>query len=255
MPGATLRRSMAHLGDSQRAPLRYSFMPSRRHSLQTGSVLRAMNRCSRRRGTLASRVVRLARHECLAFSFGSARHSCLAFGARRGCLAYRFSDAPLLRRPAAVVRQRRDVLDGLDVHAGLLKRRDGAFAARTRPLDADLDLFHAELRGPLGDHLGGALGGEGRTLAAALEADRAGGGVAQRVAVGVSHRDDGVVERRLDVGDAPADVAALLAFLALGHFRLAPGERTSRGETRSARPHFPATWCLLAGFFDALLAG
>jgi hypothetical protein len=34
-------------------------------------------------------------------------------------------------------------------------------------------------------------------------------------AVGVGDGDDGVVERRLDVGDAPADVAALFAFLAL----------------------------------------
>ena len=41
--------------------------------------------------------------------------------------------------------------------------------------------------------------------------------VAQRVAVGVGDGDDRVVERRLDVGDAPADVPSLLAFLALGH--------------------------------------
>src|SRR5581483_1740446 len=42
MPGAMLRRSMAHLGLSQRLPLRNSLMPSRRHNLQTGSVVRAM---------------------------------------------------------------------------------------------------------------------------------------------------------------------------------------------------------------------
>ena len=39
MPGGALRRSMAHLGLSQRVPLRYSFMPSRRQSRQTGSSM------------------------------------------------------------------------------------------------------------------------------------------------------------------------------------------------------------------------
>src|SRR5262249_20800693 len=81
----------------------------------------------------------------------------------------------------------------------------------------DLDLLQAELGRSLGGRLGGALGGEGRALAAALEADRARRGETERVAVGVGDGDDGVVEGRLDVGDAAADVPPLLAFLALGH--------------------------------------
>ena len=51
---ATLRRSMAHLGLSQRLPLRKSLMPSRRHSLANGSSctchgssLMVCSRCSR----------------------------------------------------------------------------------------------------------------------------------------------------------------------------------------------------------------
>src|SRR5262249_10493905 len=94
---------------------------------------------------------------------------------------------------------------------------DGRLAPGAGALDADLDLLEAELAGPLGGDLGGPLGGERRALARPLEADRAGRGVAERVAVGVGDGDGGGVERRLDVGDAPADVAALFAFLALGH--------------------------------------
>src|SRR5690349_6555948 len=138
MPGAKSRRSMAHLGLSQRVPLRNSFIPSRRHSLQTGSMCRPMV------------VWWLPLH------------------------------AALLGRPAAVVRQRRDVLDGLDVEPGGLQGGDGRLAAGPGALDAHLDLLDAELAGPLGGHLGGALGGERRALTATLEADRAGRSVAQR---------------------------------------------------------------------------
>src|SRR5262249_17364614 len=84
------------------------------------------------------------------------------------------------------------------------------------------DLLEAELRRFLGGDLRGALRGERRALAAALEPDRAGRRVAQRVAVGVGDGHDGVVERRLDVGNALADVPPLLALLALRHGRCAP---------------------------------
>src|SRR5206468_1664733 len=68
-----------------------------------------------------------------------------------------------------------------------------------------------------GGRLAGPLGGERRALAAALEADGAGRGAAKGVAVGVGNGDDRVVERRLDVRDAPADVPPGLALLGLRH--------------------------------------
>src|SRR5947207_13973663 len=92
--------------------------------------------------------------------------------------------ATFLRGAAAVVRQRGDVLDGLDGQAGGLQGGDGGLAARARPLDADLDFLEAELAGPLGRGLGRALGGERRALAAALEAARPGRGEAERAAGG-----------------------------------------------------------------------
>ncbi len=83
----------------------------------------------------------------------------------------RRSDPPLLRGPAAVVRQRGDVLDRLDRQTRGLERGDGALAARARALDLDLDFLDAVLGRGGGGGLGRSLGGERRALAAALEAD------------------------------------------------------------------------------------
>ena len=113
--------------------------------------------------------------------------------------------------------QRGDVFDGLDVEAGGLQSRDRRLAAGAGTLDPDFDFLEAKLGGALGRGFGGALGGERRAFAAALEADGAGRGEAKRVAVGVGDGHDRVVESCLDVGDAPADIAPCFAFLALGH--------------------------------------
>src|SRR5579871_1806175 len=188
---------MAHLGLSQRLPLRNSLMPSRRHSLQTGSVVRPI--------------------AILNIPTSPERQRRASFTRRWRSGLVDSLHAAFLGGPAAVVRQRRDVFDGLDVQSGGLQGGDGRLTARTRSLDAHLDFLEAKLGGALGGHFGSALGGERRTLTTALEADRARRGVAQRVAVGVGDGDNRVVERRLDVGHAPADVTALLAFLALGH--------------------------------------
>ena len=84
------------------------------------------------------------------------------------------------------MRQRGDVFDGLDRQAGGLQGGDCRLAARAGAFHADLDFLQAELRGAFRAGLGGALGGERRAFAAALEADRAGRGKAKRDAVGAS---------------------------------------------------------------------
>src|SRR3954471_15888522 len=92
--------------------------------------------------------------------------------ARRGVVVWggvSRSDPALLGGAAAVVGQRGHVLDGLDGQARGLQGRDGAFAPRAGPLDLDLDLLDAVLRRGRRGGLGGALGGERRALAAALE--------------------------------------------------------------------------------------
>src|ERR1700694_4206201 len=105
MPGAALRRSMAHLGLSQRLPLRNSLMPSRRHNWQTEAIWRAL--------------------------FAGPGSRVQGWGL----------NASFLGGPAAIVRQRRHVFDGLDRQAGGLQGGDGRLPARTGALDTDLDFL------------------------------------------------------------------------------------------------------------------
>src|SRR5919199_314956 len=79
-------------------------------------------------------------------------------------------DPPPLARPHAVVRLRRDVLDGQDLEACGLERADRRLAPGARALDEDLDLLEAVLHPLAGAGVGGHLGGERRRLARALEA-------------------------------------------------------------------------------------
>src|SRR6516162_9780669 len=102
-------------------------------------------------------------------------------------------DSPLLLRAASVVRQRRHVLDRLDLEARRLEGADSTLASRAGALHADLDLADAVLLRLVRDFLGGALRGEGRRLAAALVADRAGGGPADGGAGLVGDADERVV--------------------------------------------------------------
>src|SRR5512145_35338 len=87
-PGAKRRFSTAHFSPKQRSPFRKSFIPSRRQSRQTGP--RILAKCS-----------------------------------PLSCLATPPSHPAPLGRPAAVVRNRRHVLDGLDFHADGLEGPDG----------------------------------------------------------------------------------------------------------------------------------
>src|SRR5690606_9021301 len=126
------------------------------------------------------------------------------------------SDAAALRRAAAVVRGRGDVLDGADLEARGLQGADRGLTTGARPLDEHVDLAHAVLLGAAGGRLGGHLRGERRGLPGALEADVAGGGPGDHVAGRVGDRHDRVVERALDVRVAVSDVLLFLAAHLLG---------------------------------------
>src|SRR3954471_21955736 len=95
------------------------------------------------------------------------------------------SDAAALGGTAAVVRRRRDVLDGTDLEARGLEGTDGSLATGAGALDEDVDLLHAVLLRTAGGRLSGHLCGEGRALARALEADVAGRGPRDHVALRV----------------------------------------------------------------------
>ena len=115
------------------------------------------------------------------------------------------------------MRQGCDVFDNLDGQPGRLKRGDGRFASGAGPLDAHFNLFEAELGGSLSRLFGCALRGEGRALAATLESNSARGRERQRITRGVGDCDDCVVECRLNVGNAPADITSLFAFFLFRH--------------------------------------
>jgi hypothetical protein len=117
-------------------------------------------------------------------------------------------NASLLAWTATVVRNGRYVFDQLDVQASGLQRSDGAFATGAWSLDADFYVTHAELRRLFSGLLCGALSGKWRALTASLETGRASGRPAQRITLGISDRYGRVVERRVNVNDTAADVAA-----------------------------------------------
>lgn len=89
----------------------------------------------------------------------------------------------------------RDVFDQLDVQTSGLQRRDRAFATRSRTFDANFDVTHTKLRRLFGSLLCSALTGKRCALATALKPRGTSGRPAQRVTLGVSDRDRGVVER------------------------------------------------------------
>src|SRR5690606_28885270 len=117
------------------------------------------------------------------------------------------SDATLLRRTAPVVRDGRHVDDVGDLVADVVERTYGRLAARTRTLDAHFQRLHAVVERGLACLLGGDLRGERGRLARTAETRAARGRPRQRVALAVGDRDDGVVERSVDVGDAVGDDA------------------------------------------------
>src|SRR5690606_21320793 len=94
-------------------------------------------------------------------------------------------------------------------------------AARTRALDAHFQRLHAVVQRILARLLGGDLGCERGRLARAAETRAARGRPRQRVALAVGDRDDGVVERSVDVrdavGDDALDLLLLLGCCRLGH--------------------------------------
>ena len=92
-------------------------------------------------------------------------------------------DAATLGRPAAVVRDRRDVADQRDLQADDLERAERALAAGARALHEHRDRAHAVLRRLARCLFGSELRGERRALARALEAARAGARPGDHVAL------------------------------------------------------------------------
>src|SRR5690606_31697010 len=127
--------------------------------------------------------------------------------------AIRGSDAAPLRGAAAVVGDRRDVADRLDLDPDRLQRADGGLApgSRTGHPHVHAAQPHGLRRVARGHRR--LRRGKRRPLARALEPDRAGARPGDDVPLRVGNRHDGVVERRLDVGEPGVDHALLAALL------------------------------------------
>src|SRR5204863_1243602 len=92
--------------------------------------------------------------------------------------------------------------------------------------------------GLAGGVLGDLLGGEGRAFARAFEADPAGAGPAEEIAVHVGNGHLGVVESGQNIGDAVGDVLGAFGLddlLGVGIFAQQLGGRRSGGGDGSAR--------------------
>src|SRR5258705_13755516 len=108
-------------------------------------------------------------------------------------------DAAPLGRVATVVRDGADVGDGADLEAGRLERTDRLLSPSARTLHVDLDLAHAVLHRTLGRAISRERRRVRGALAGTLEPGHAGGAPADDGTVEVRDRDDGVIERGLDV--------------------------------------------------------
>src|SRR5215467_44043 len=165
-PGGYGRISIGHFGESHLAPLRKSFVFSRRQSLQSGPVYRA--------------------------------------------ICQFLSDPAPLRRAAAIMGDRRNVLNRAHLQAGRLQRPDGGLPAGAGTLHEHVDLPHAVLHGAARGGLRRHLRGVRRRLTGSLEPHLAGGGPGDDVADGIGDRHDRVVEGAPDVS---MPVGYVLAFL------------------------------------------
>ena len=123
------------------------------------------------------------------------------------------SNASFFARSAAVVRDRRDIFNQLDVQAGRLQRSDRTLATTAGTFDSNLDVTHTELGGLLRSLLSRALAGERRALSATLETTGSSAGPAQGVAFRIGDRHRCVVECRVHVSDAVTDIASNTFFL------------------------------------------
>jgi hypothetical protein len=81
-----------------------------------------------------------------------------------------------------------------------LQGTDGSFPASTGATNEDIHLSQPHVNAPASRLFRGSLGSEGGAFARTLEPHIARGGEGNDVALGIGKADQGVVERRLDVG-------------------------------------------------------
>jgi len=105
-----------------------------------------------------------------------------------------------------------DVGDAADLVTTRIQRTHGRLTTRAGAFDAHVQVLQAILESSLTGTLGRYLGSERGAFARTTEAGTTGGSPAQGVALTVGNGDDGVVERRVDVGN-PINESFLLFYV------------------------------------------
>src|SRR5690554_1566503 len=117
-------------------------------------------------------------------------------------------DAPLLARPAAIVRDRRDVSDGRNGEAGRLQGPQRRLTPGARSANLYLKRTHAVFLGLAGAILCRNLGGKRSGLPGSLETLRTGRRPRNRVALRIGNGNQRIIECRINVCDARRNVLA-----------------------------------------------
>ena len=106
-----------------------------------------------------------------------------------------------------------DVGDAADLVTTRIQSTHGRLTTRAGAFDAHVQVLQAILESSLTGTLGRYLGSERGAFARTTEAGTTGGSPAQGVALTVGNGDDGVVERRVDVGNPINDCLFLLFYV------------------------------------------
>src|SRR5512135_2879852 len=111
-------------------------------------------------------------------------------------------DTALLRRTAAVVRNRGNVGNAGDLETNGIQRTHGGLATGARSLDAHFEVLHTILLSRFASDFSSNLRSKRGALARALKTVAATGRPGQSIALTVGDRHDGVVKRSVHVRDA-----------------------------------------------------
>ena len=133
------------------------------------------------------------------------------------------------------MRHRCYVLDQVNFQTNRLQGADGGFTAGARPLYSHFHLSHSMRHRLASGILGYLLGGEGGTLARALETDFASRGPAKQVAVHIGDSYLRVVKGGEDVRNASRDVLRVLGLNNLFRVRIFRQELSGGGSGNRTR--------------------
>lgn len=122
--------------------------------------------------------------------------------------AYGELDTTTLLRAAAVVRHWRHIGDRRDADAQRAQGANRGFTTWAWALDLDVQVLDTLFHGSTAGHFGSNLGSKRRRLARALETLATGRSPRQSIALAVGDRDDGVVERSVNVCNTVRNVLA-----------------------------------------------